>query len=141
MIEQDIIVTRGDHITWQSTDDINGLIGVFDENDEVVSISGATLVFSVSKRLSNLFGTNLTVELADYIIRKSSGDSDEIEITDAANGIYQIKLIPADTQELKTLEEGQEYIYDVQITTSAGRVKTLVGGDFIVSGDVSRPTA
>jgi hypothetical protein len=141
MIEQDLQVTRGDHWTFESTNDLNPAIGVVDEDGVVVDISGSTLVFSVSKKSANLFAINDTVELADYEIRKSTADSDEMEITDGPNGIYQIKGIPADTQTLNTLEEGQEYLYDVQITTAAGRVKTLIGGNFIIKGDVSRPTA
>ena len=113
---QIIKIYRGDNRTLK--------VSVVDENDAPVSLAGGAAKFSVKKWLSD----------NQAKIDKSSGVSSEILITDPANGVYEVYLIPSDTQDL---EEGV-YEYDSEITTVTGKVYTVVRGKFVVLGETTR---
>ena len=113
---QIIKIYRGDNRTLK--------VSVMDGDDAPVSLAGGTAKFSVKKRLSN----------DQAKIDKSSGVGSEILITDPANGVYEIYLIPSDTQDL---EEGV-YEYDSEITTVTGKVYTVVRGKFVIQGEITR---
>ncbi len=113
---QIVKIYRGDNRTLK--------VSVVDGNDAPVSLAGGAAKFSVKKRLSN----------NQAKIDKSSGVSSEILITDPVNGVYEVYLIPSDTQDL---EEGV-YEYDSEITTVTGKVYTVVRGKFVVLGETTR---
>lgn len=112
-----IEIYRGDNRTFKVT--------VTDGAGGAVDITGATIIFSVKEDISD----------TDYEIQKTSAQGSEITITDAGNGIYEVYLIPADTQNMDL----GVYEYDSQLTTSASKVYTTVRGEFTVQGDVTRP--
>jgi hypothetical protein len=95
-----------------------------DGDDNPVSLAGGSAKFSVKKRLSD----------SQAKFEKSSAVSSEILITDPGNGIYEVYLVPSDTQDL---EEGV-YEYDSEVTTVTGKVYTVVRGKFVVLGETTR---
>ena len=117
MADQNIEIYRGDDRTFK--------VVCKDENDAVVNITGAAIKFSVKEKISD----------ATYKVEKSSAQASEISITDGSNGEYEIYLVPADTQ---SLDIGS-YEYDSELTTSGGKVYTVVRGEFIVLAEISRP--
>jgi hypothetical protein len=106
----EIIVPQGNHQTIDFT--------ALDEHGDPLSI--IRMWFTV-KRHSYDTDTNA-------VIKKNSHDSEgnptptEIEITDAAEGKADIKLLPADTAS----EEPLGYVYDVKVKTNANRIHSVV---------------
>ncbi len=99
-------------------------ITVKDADDVAVDITGGTMVFTMKE---------LASDPSALITKDSSVGITEVEFTNPTNGIAQIKLVPADTQNLKA----QRYVYDVEFTTSAGSVHTLVKAYLTLFEDVS----
>lgn len=92
-ITADVSFNRGE--TWEY------LYTVTSDGSSPVDITGATIVFRL-KRTPN----------GDVLVSKSSAaGSTEVEITDAANGQYKVKLLPSDTRGLR---QGL-YCYDIWI--------------------------
>lgn len=112
-----ISLYRGDSKTLE--------VAVTDKNGGPVDITGASLLFSAKEKLSD----------TAYVIQKDSVNAVEILITDAAGGVFQVYLIPADTQ---TQDIGL-YYYDIQLTTSAGKVYTIKQATIKLLEDVTRP--
>lgn len=117
--QQNIELYRGDNRTFEVT--------VKDDDGNAVNITGASIKFSVKERISD----------SGYKFQKSSAQASEITITDAANGVYEVYLVPDDTQ---TLDIGS-YEYDSQLTTSTGKVYTVVRGEFTILAEITRPVA
>lgn len=117
MTLQNVEIYRGDNRTFKVT--------VKDGDGNAVNIAGASIVFSVKEKISD----------AAYIIQKSSSVGSEITITDAANGIYEVYLLPADSQNLDI----RTYEYDSELTTSTGKIYTVVRGEFTVYAEITRP--
>lgn len=117
MADQNIEIYRGDDRTFK--------VIVKDEDDAVINITGAAIRFSVKEKISDVA----------YEIEKSRAVGAEIAITDAANGEYEIFLVPADTQDMDV----GSYEYDSELTTSGGKVYTVVRGEFVVLAEISRP--
>ena len=107
---------RGDDKTFQLT--------VKDSDDVAVDITGATLNFSLKR------DPNETSSL----VTKSTDTVTEIDLTDPTNGIAEIYLVPSDTRDLSA----GTYVYDVQITTSTGKIHTLVRANLILLDDVTQ---
>lgn len=105
-------IVRGDNITWQMT--TQNIEDGLDAN-----ITGATLKFTVKADFNS----------AAVIEKTTSGG---IVITDAANGIFQVSLVPADTSGLET----GGYVFDVEITLS-GKVGTIAVGEIEILKDVT----
>jgi len=97
-------------------------VRVTDDYNKPVDLTGASVRFTVRKKVDGA-----------KLIAKSSSNPAEIEITDAANGIFKIYLKPADT---KAMRPGG-YLYDVEVTLSSGDVHTVVFGNFQLHGDIS----
>ena len=112
---QNIEIYRGDNRTFKVT--------VKDGDGVVVDITGASIKFSVKEEISD----------TSYVIQKTVGSG--INITDAANGEYEVYIVPADTQNLDT----KVYEYDSELTTSAPKVYTVVRGEFTVQAEITRP--
>jgi len=106
---------KGDHRTF--------LLTVKDQNGVVVDITGATIIFSLKADPTN----------ATALVEKISTDINEIEITNPTQGEAEIYLIPADTSDL----EPGIYFYDVELTTTSGKVYTLVKGELNLLQDVT----
>jgi len=66
-------------------------------------------------------------------ITKSSGAPSELSITDPVNGVLEVYLLPADTEAI----EG-DYYYDVEITSPAGIVSTVVQSTLTINPDVAQ---
>ena len=135
MGEQNLQIRRGDNRTFTGY--------IKDEDGVAVDITGYTIKFSVSKITENLFKNNVTVEEADYEIRKTTADATEVDITSPqtgdTKGQYKVYLLPADTQE----KDVEIYGYDVEVTTTDSPVKayTTDFGEFFILGDIGRPAA
>jgi len=93
-------------------------------------ITGASLKFTVKHRARD--------PQSAAIITKSSAETSEIEITDAENGTFVVKLETTDTTSL--LPDGRQatFLYDVEMTLD-GVVQTVVAGDFTLLPDISTP--
>lgn len=114
-----IEVYRGDSPTFEIT--------VTDQNGDPVDLTGAEIVFSVKKKLTD----------TAYVFQRKNtaagGGDDEILIIDAVNGKFRLLLTNAVTQDL----ELRDYVHDFQITLGTD-VHTILPGSFIVLGDVTR---
>lgn len=117
MANQNIELYRGDSRTFKVT--------VKDENGNAVDITGASIKFSVKERIGD----------ASYVFQKTSAQSSEITITDAANGEYEVYIVPANTQNLDIVS----YQYDSELIVATGEVYTIVRGEFTVLAEITRP--
>ena len=115
MSEYRIDIFRGDNRTLEVT--------VLDTNGNPVDLTGAQIKFTARTKIDR-----------KKVIEKSSTDPAQITITDAANGKYEIYLIPSDTYSLKP----GKYVFDSQVTLSSGQVYTVVFGTIEVKPDVTR---
>lgn len=116
-----ISLPRGDSRTLRAT--------VTDGDGVAVNIDDSSIIFSLKEQI---FDT-------DYIFQKknlaASGSDSEILIIDGPGGIFDIFILPADTQNI----EIGTYEYDVQVTTVANKVYTVVLGEFQITEEVTRP--
>lgn len=108
---------RGDDKTFEIT--------VKDSDDVAVDLTGGTMFFSV-KETEN--------DPTALITKDSAVGITEIEFTNPTGGIAQIKLVPADTRNLKA----GEYLYDVQFTTTTSTKHTLVKAKLTLFDDVTQ---
>ena len=107
---------RGDNKIFEIT--------VKDADDVAVDLTGGTMDFSFKENAND----------PTPLVTKNSGDTDEIEFTNPTGGIAQIKIVPADTRDLKA----GKYVYDVQFTTSTGSIHTLVKATPTLYDDVTQ---
>lgn len=113
---QEILIYRGDNRTIPVT---------VTDDAGAVNLTGASIRFSVKKRKKD----------TDYIIKKSEADPAEINVTDAINGLFEIYIVPDDTQDLSITT----YYFDIEITDSTGKTYTISMGTFKILEDVTRP--
>jgi hypothetical protein len=114
--EIDIEQIRGDNKTHR--------FSVQDENGDALSIVGnQELKFTVKKDRS------LNAPIIFQLTKTGSG----IAEVDAANGIYDAKVQPLNTN---TLDESG-YVYDTEWTDAADEIHTVAYGTFCLIGDVS----
>lgn len=106
---------KGDHRTFKLT--------VKDQAGAVVNLTGSVLVFT------------LKIDAADVavLVSKSSTVVGEITITAPLLGEAEIYLVPGDTSGL----EPGSYMFDVQLTTPASKVHTLLKGVLVLEQDVT----
>jgi hypothetical protein len=71
--------------------------------------------------------------LSSAVIVKTSANAGEIDLTDPTNGVAEINLVPGDTSGLSP----GSYIFDVQMTTGASKVHTLLKGTLSLEQDVT----
>ena len=113
---QEFKMFKGDHKTFE--------LQVKDQDGNPIDLSGATIRMTVKK--------HATDETA--VISKTSNNASEISITDPANGIAEIYLVPSDTRNL----DAGKYIFDIEITTAAGKVYTVLLANLTLVEDVSK---
>lgn len=95
-----------------SGNDKDLLFTTLDENDNVVDLTGATIVWALSRAAKN------KSRLVTYT------SPTNLTITDAAAGLFTVKLQSADTEGLKA----DDYYHEVRLTSAAGRKTTLAIG-------------
>lgn len=81
--------------------------------------------------LSDVNAAEWSLYLSSALVTKTLGSG--ITVTDAVNGIVQVTIDPADTEELK----GGEYKHGIQLTTSTGQVLTPRSGTTLEVGKVT----
>jgi hypothetical protein len=93
-------------------------------------LTGAALRFTVKRRATD--------PQSAALITKSSQQASEIEITDAAEGRFLVKLAADDTTGLLPNGRRAAFLYDVEMTLSS-QVETLFAGALILLPDVTTP--
>jgi len=101
-------IYKGDDKTFE--------LEVTDQDDQVINLSGGQLAFTVTSWQGNA------------IFSKSSTDPTQIEITDAAAGLAEIHVVPADTSSL----DPDIYVAYIKFTNSENKVYTISKGEFQV---------
>jgi len=91
-------------------------------------ITGASLKFTVKRRATD--------PQSAAVITKTSAQTSEIEITDAATGKFLVKLTAGDTSGLLPDGRRAAFIYDVEMTLD-GAIETVAAGDFVLLPDVT----
>ena len=98
-------------------------LSVIDKQGNAVDTTGWLIDFTL----------RLTDDNPTELIRKTSSVVGEIDAVDEAGGVWDVKLLPADTGlPCKT------YVFDLQGTAPAGEVYTLVKDSLIIDHDVTR---
>jgi hypothetical protein len=115
---QRLEITRGDTRRYQVT--------VTDEAGLPVNLSGASIYFTVRKKLAS------SVDDADAVFQKAVGTG--ITISDAAGGVIALVIDPADTRNFPKVV----LLYDLQVITAAGDTITPAMGEFAINADVTR---
>ncbi len=86
-------------------------VTVLDQDDAVVDLTGAQAVdYSLAKAAGKA-----------AIFEKTLGTG--VTITDAVNGVLQITLLPADTEDLRGT-----FYQELEVTDAAGRITTVLFG-------------
>jgi len=111
-----ISIYKGDSRTLEVT--------VTDTSGAAVDITGYTMKFTVKKSEADTTNT----------IQKTTTLATEIDLTDPANGIAEVYLLPADTLNLKA----GTYVYDVEVTTDTSKVYTVIKSTFVIVEDVTK---
>ncbi|MFP4058715.1 MAG: hypothetical protein ACLF0G_17750 [Candidatus Brocadiia bacterium] len=93
-------------------------------------ITGASLRFTLKRRASD--------SQADALVSKSSANPDEIAITDAAAGRFEVRFAAADTEGLLPTGRRATFLYDAEMTLD-GAVETVAAGDLVLLADVTTP--
>ncbi len=102
-----LLETNFDMVSGDSKDII---VSVLDELDQVVPITGASVVFILSN-----------TEFSPALVTKSSGSG--IAITDGPGGVLTVSLAPADTEDLI----GTKY-FEIELTSASLQVSTIAVG-------------
>jgi hypothetical protein len=104
------------NISVYKGDDKTFGLEVTDQNNEIINLSGGELLFNVTDWQSNLK------------FSKTSTDPTQIQITDAAAGLADIHILPADTSALAP----DIYIVYIKYTNTFGKIYTISEGEFQV---------
>lgn len=94
-------------------------VNVLDQDEAVVDLTGATAEFIFAKRAGH-----------EAIFSKTVGSG--IVITDAANGLLEVTLAPADTETLSGA-----YYHELEVTDAGGRKTTVLFGTATVRRNVA----
>ena len=117
MLSKNLSIPRGDSREYR--------LEVTDENDNVLNITGSTIRFTVKENLSD----------ADPgAFQLTSANPAQITIDDGGNDKARIFVTNTNTQDLQI----KRYLYDVQVQPASGGVKTVVGGTFAITEDITR---
>jgi hypothetical protein len=98
------------NFAMHSGDSKDIVVSVLDESDQVVPITGASVVFILSKS-----------EWSAALVTKATGSG--IVITDGPGGVLTVSLDPADTEDLV----GTHY-FEIELTDAGAKVSTIVVG-------------
>ena len=116
---RDIFITAGDSRTL--------VLRVKNQNYNVVDITGAKIMFTVKKNFYD----------ADSLAVIQKTTDDDITITDAANGVAQIRLTPADTDPATNTDlDLTTYVYDIQVQLH-GNTFTLITGNLTITRHIT----
>lgn len=110
-----ILIRRGDNL--------NRVFIVKDQDGSVLDLSGWSAKLSVKLNETD----------SSVLISKSSTDASEIDIHDPTNGKLRVYFVPADTSSLTP----RTYVYDLQLTSVAGKVYTTHKSTFSVLYDIT----
>ena len=100
---------------------------LLDEETELpITLAAASLIFTVRDEVDGTLAFTRKSVLA-------GGGTGEIEVTDAANGKFTVKVVPLNTI---SCTGNANYKFDIQMTIG-GVVKTLMVEDFHVKGDIT----
>jgi len=113
----DFEIFRGDDKTLE--------VVVKDQDGNVVDITGSSIRCTVKE--------HETDPDTEAKISKSSDTPSEITLTDPTQGKFEVYFVPTDTDNLLG-----DYVYDIQIETSAGKKYTVLKGFFKVKMDVTK---
>ena len=103
--------------------DTETLVTTINKGASPQPLTDATIKFSVKR----------TEDASTYLIQKSSDNSEEIEITDAENGVCKIYLIESDTENLSP----GFYPYDIELTLPSGEKKTVAKEFLVIYQDIT----
>lgn len=117
MGNSNIEIIRGDDKVWILT-------VTRKDTGAVVDITDCDLVFTVR---DNPNGT--------LLFQKTSDPASGIVLTDPTNGVAEITVDYDDTDGLTN--EKAEYVYDVEITKSTGKIETVCKGKLTILPDVT----
>ena len=117
---RDFHVTAGDDRIFTLT--------VKDQNNDIVDITGDTIIFTV-KKYTYLEDTDAVIQLT------TTGGG--IVITDGTNGIAQLTLTPTETDpDVNTDLELTTYYYDIQVTHN-NRKYTVIKGKITFTYEIT----
>lgn len=115
-----INMTIGDNETFEAE--------ITDENDNPIPLTSTKIWFTVRKHYTD----------EDFYIQKKNtlagGGDDEIKVTDEANGICEIYLVPDDTKDMYP----DVYVYDIQINNSNYGTKTPIKNRLFLEEGVTK---
>ena len=114
---QNLSLPRGDSREYR--------LEVTDENDNVLNITGSTIRFTVKENIS---------DSDPGAFQLTSANPAQIDIDDGGNGKARIFVTNTNTQDLTI----KRYLYDIQVQPASGGVKTVVGGTFAITEDITR---
>jgi hypothetical protein len=110
MASQTIVLYRGNDRTVQIT--------VKKSDATAYDLTGCTIKMYVKKKPTDLD--------AEAIITKTG------TLTDAANGVAEFYLVPADTNDATELKDNTPYPVDFEVTTAAGKAYTVLRTSFVI---------
>jgi len=119
--------TAGNRVYLFRGDTYDAEITVYDEDDVVESIVGASIIWTLRKSITD----GVTLQKKNTA---AGGGADEIEDYDLGNGKFRLHILPADTVGI----DPGEYVYDIQLTTSGGKVYTIITDRLFIKPDVTR---
>lgn len=105
-----------DFLMWSGDDKVI-TVTVYDNDDNVVNITGATITWQLSQNIDS-----------SALITKTVGSG--IALSDPVNGQFTITLEPADTASL-----AGRYYHEAQITDSSGDISTGLVGHATIKTD------
>jgi len=118
---QTLYAVRGDHTTYRVT--------VTDSLGAAVNLTGSTISFSVKYKREDTDANALI-----WKKNTAGGGSDaEIEIINAVGGIFDIKIVPADTNGTDPFDG---FSWDIQFILSSRRITPIIG-TFVLVRDVT----
>lgn len=129
ILDEDVNILQTPRINYVRGDTHPYVISVVDNDGTPVNLTGCKIYFTVKEEYSDLDSA--------AILQKTSADVAEIEITDFAGGIFEIKFLADDTEDEET-GSFNDYKYDIQIKDSSNLIWTRTRGVFRLYGDVTK---
>lgn len=117
------------NLTLRSGDNESFVLSFVDANGSPQNLTGWTVWVSVKAKKSD--PDNLAVWSFYWI---SGGASLGLQTISAAAGTLRLPFTPSDTAD----KDGKEYVYDVQVKTSTGIVKTWDEGKISIAEDLTQ---
>lgn len=96
----------------------------------VENLAGAALLLTAKRKLSDTY--------AAAIIKKTSAVGGGITITNAAQGLAQTQILPADTAALCANGKREKLFYDLELQTAAGDTETVEVGELLIKSGRDR---